>query len=142
MTASSSKYASLMLELVLVKVLVLVIIGWQRGTRWTHPWQVPLQPYCYDHSLTCMEVPSPTRSVEIGIGKSIGRGDGKGIGIGNTWMAKRFAGGGLIHGNCYYHSTTCMAATSPTRSVEIGVGKSIGRGAGKGIGAGVPFIEK
>ena len=29
--------APLMLEFVLVKLLVLVIIGWQRGTRWTHP---------------------------------------------------------------------------------------------------------
>ena len=37
-----------------------------------------------------MVAASPTRSVEIGIGQLIGRGTGKSIGIGNTWMTEGY----------------------------------------------------
>ena len=71
-----------------------------------------------------MAATSPTCSVEIGIGKSIGRGDVKGIGIGNTWMTERYE----VDSSMATVTITlyiCIAAASLTRFVEIGISRDI-----------------
>ena len=129
----------------MVRVLVSVILGWQKGSRAgdssmatvtiTLPlaWQPPLRHAPLKLVLEKVLVEVPVQ--ELVLGSHLLRN--KGIGIGNTWMTKRYE----VDSSMATVTTTCMAAASPTRFVGIGIGKSIGRGIGEGIDVGNQVTE-